>query len=190
MAPRINLRLIATITGLFTLFSVCGAVLLVGATGQYMFRQPETQEKPVKIAQIPALPTATYVAQVVKSPSGLIAAAVDERRVPTDEPAPTATPAPTDTATPFPYVTATPRPTFTPIVVQPGVASRLVIPKVDINHPVLFAPIANGTWMVDHLGQSIGHLEGTAPPGSGSNMVLAGHVTLSAGVLGDRKSVV
>jgi LPXTG-site transpeptidase (sortase) family protein len=184
MAPPVNIRLVATITGVIALFSVCGVILLIGATGQYMFREPEPQPKPVKIAQVPALPTATFVSQVVKSPSGLIAAAVDERRVPTDEPAPTATPTPTDTPTPFPYITATPRPTFTPIVVQPGVASRLLIPKINVNSPVRFAPIANGTWMVDHLGQSIGHLEGTAPPGADSNMVLAGHVTLSAGVLG------
>jgi LPXTG-site transpeptidase (sortase) family protein len=34
------------------------------------------------------------------------------------------------------------------------------------------------------LGQAIGHLEGTAPPGSKSNIVLAGHITLAAGVYG------
>ena len=72
MAPRVNTRLVAIITGVIALFSVCGAMLLIGATGQYVFRQPEPQPKPVKIAQVPALPTATYVSQVVKSPSGLI----------------------------------------------------------------------------------------------------------------------
>jgi LPXTG-site transpeptidase (sortase) family protein len=49
---------------------------------------------------------------------------------------------------------------------------------------VLFAPVENGTWQVGHLGQAVGHLEGTAPPGSDSNLVLAGHVTLDTGVYG------
>jgi LPXTG-site transpeptidase (sortase) family protein len=47
------------------------------------------------------------------------------------------------------------------------------------------SPIENQTWQVEHLGESyVGHLEGTAPPGSESNIVLAAHVTVSAGVYG------
>jgi LPXTG-site transpeptidase (sortase) family protein len=53
-----------------------------------------------------------------------------------------------------------------------------------VDAPVVLSPIQNQTWQVDHLGQVVGHLEGTAPPGSDSNIVLAGHVTLSAGVYG------
>jgi LPXTG-site transpeptidase (sortase) family protein len=53
-----------------------------------------------------------------------------------------------------------------------------------VDAPVVLSPIQNQTWQVDHLGQAVGHLEGTAPPGSNSNIVLAGHVTLSAGVYG------
>ena len=37
---------------------------------------------------------------------------------------------------------------------------------------------------MDHLGQTIGHLEGTAAPGSGSNAVYAAHVTISRDVFG------
>ena len=69
-------------------------------------------------------------------------------------------------------------------VTQTGVATRLVIPKLNLDVPVFIAPIENQTWKVDHLGQAVGHLEGTAPPGSDSNIVLAGHVTLAAGVYG------
>jgi LPXTG-site transpeptidase (sortase) family protein len=69
-------------------------------------------------------------------------------------------------------------------VTQTGVATRLVIPKLNLDAPVLIAPIENQTWKVDHLEQAVGHLEGTAPPGSDSNIVLAGHVTLAAGVYG------
>jgi LPXTG-site transpeptidase (sortase) family protein len=69
-------------------------------------------------------------------------------------------------------------------VTQEGVASRVVIPKLSLDAPVVIAPIRDQTWQVDHLGQTVGHLEGTAPPGSDSNVVLAGHVTLSASVYG------
>jgi LPXTG-site transpeptidase (sortase) family protein len=69
-------------------------------------------------------------------------------------------------------------------VTQTGVATRLVIPKLNLDAPVLIAPIENQTWKVDHLEQAVGHLEGTAPPGSDSNIVLAGHVTLAAEVYG------
>ena len=69
-------------------------------------------------------------------------------------------------------------------VTQTGIATRLVIPKLNLDAPVVLAPIENQTWKVDHLGQAVGHLEGTAPPGSNSNIVLAAHVTLAAGVYG------
>ncbi len=65
-----------------------------------------------------------------------------------------------------------------------GVATRLVIPKLKLDAPVMVAPIENQTWNVSRLGQAVGHLEGTAPPGSNSNIVLAGHITLAAGVYG------
>ncbi len=69
-------------------------------------------------------------------------------------------------------------------ITQEGVASRLVIPKLSLDAPIILAPIENQTWKVDHLGQSIGHLEGTAQPGSHSNLVLAAHVTLESGDYG------
>ena len=69
-------------------------------------------------------------------------------------------------------------------ITQQGVASRLVIPKLKLDAPVMIAPIKDQTWDVSHLEQAVGHLEGTAPPGSNSNIVLAGHVTLAAGVYG------
>jgi LPXTG-site transpeptidase (sortase) family protein len=70
-------------------------------------------------------------------------------------------------------------------ITQEGVATRLVIPKLDLDAPVVLSPIENQTWQVDHLGETyVGHLEGTAPPGSESNIVLAAHVTVSSGVYG------
>ena len=64
-------------------------------------------------------------------------------------------------------------------------ANRLVIPNLNVDAPIVLAPIENQTWNVDHLGQkNVGHLEGTAPAGANSNMVLAAHITVAAGVYG------
>jgi len=65
-----------------------------------------------------------------------------------------------------------------------GLATRLVIPKLKLDAPIMLAPIKNQTWDVSQLGQAVGHLEGTARPGSGSNVVLAAHVTLDSGEYG------
>ena len=64
------------------------------------------------------------------------------------------------------------------------VATRLVIPKMELDAPIVLSPIENQTWKVADLNQMVGHLEGTAPPGSNSNFVLAGHVTLETGEYG------
>ncbi len=69
-------------------------------------------------------------------------------------------------------------------ITQVGLADRLIIPKMNLDAPISLAPIENQTWKVDHLEHSIGHLEGTAPPGADSNFVLAAHVTLGGGVYG------
>lgn len=69
-------------------------------------------------------------------------------------------------------------------ITQEGVASRLIIPRLNLDAPVIISPIKDQTWQVDHLGQNVGHLEGTAAPGSNSNVVLAGHITLAQGVYG------
>lgn len=70
-------------------------------------------------------------------------------------------------------------------ITQEGVATRLVIPKLNLDAPVILSPIENQSWKVDHLGQQyVGHLEGTARPGADSNIVLAAHVTVSTDVYG------
>lgn len=69
-------------------------------------------------------------------------------------------------------------------ITQDGLANRLVIPKMELDAPIVIAPIKNQTWQVDHLEQNVGHLEGTARPGSDSNLVLAAHVTLETGEYG------
>ncbi|MEM7342922.1 MAG: sortase, partial [Chloroflexota bacterium] len=69
-------------------------------------------------------------------------------------------------------------------VTEIGLANRIIIPRLNLDTDVLIAPIKDQTWQVDHLEQAVGHLEGTASPGSNSNLVLAGHVTLEGGVYG------
>lgn len=95
---------------------------------------------------------------------------------------PTATLTPTATATPIVY----PTPVVTmPPQLAPGsalperLATRIVISSLEVDTSVLLAPIKDRTWQVDHLDQDVGHLEGTASPGSNSNVVLAAHVTLA-----------
>jgi LPXTG-site transpeptidase (sortase) family protein len=70
------------------------------------------------------------------------------------------------------------------LLTQDGVGTRLVIPTMNLDAPILLAPIENQTWSVEHLGQAVGHLEGTAKPGSNSNLVLAAHITLEGGEYG------
>ncbi len=69
-------------------------------------------------------------------------------------------------------------------ITHQGVATQLFIPRLNLNSNVTLAPIEDQTWKVADLAQKVGHLEGTAPPGSDSNIVLAAHVTLSSGEYG------
>lgn len=69
----------------------------------------------------------------------------------------------------------------TALQTPPAVAASLVIPKLNLDAPVVEAPVANQTWQVSHLGQSVGHLAGTAKPGETGNVVMAGHVSLADG---------
>jgi LPXTG-site transpeptidase (sortase) family protein len=172
------------------LLSMCViTVLLVNVAGLMFLKQEKP--RPVKIALIAPLATPTIVMPVVQPPAavkapGLIAAAIEEP-IATATLAPVVVPGPTITPTPLvPAGLATLlQPTVTPTpAARLGQATRLVIPLLNLDAPVLLAPVVNETWQVNHLEQAVGHLEGTAPPGSNSNLVLAGHVTLAQGVYG------
>ena len=60
-----------------------------------------------------------------------------------------------------------------------GLATRLVIPALGLDTSIVLAPRQGESWQVDHLGQIVGQLEGTAAPGSTGNIVLAGHYTMA-----------
>jgi sortase A len=59
--------------------------------------------------------------------------------------------------------------------------TRLEIPALNLDAPVLELPIQDKTWDMSALTGEIAHLGGTANPGEMSNVVLAGHVTLRIG---------
>ena len=63
-------------------------------------------------------------------------------------------------------------------------ATRIVIPAIDVDAPAVVIPIRSGTWDVEQITHEVGHLQGTASPGDNSNVVMAGHVTLTAGGYG------
>ncbi len=152
------------------LLATCGAgIVLLSLTG-WLFFSPTEKSRLIQIAPVVPLntPVAVVTQEEVVSPPVLVPAALTQ-------------PLATNTPTPA-LVSLNTTPSPTPI--QKGVATRIVIPKLSLDAPVLFSPVENGTWKVDHLGQAVGHLEATAPPGSESNIVLAGHVTLATGEYG------
>lgn len=92
------------------------------------------------------------------------------------------------TATPDVAVTptrpaVTPSPTVPPATPTPAPTSpptRIVAPSITLDSPVVEAPIQNNEWQVPKF--VAGHLQGTAYPGQGSNVVLSGHVeSISSG---------
>jgi LPXTG-site transpeptidase (sortase) family protein len=80
-------------------------------------------------------------------------------------------PPPTFTATPVP--TATPTPVISP-------AERIVAPTIKLDSKVVESKIVNGEWQVPKF--VAGHLQGTANPLQGGNVVLCGHIdSISSG---------
>lgn len=105
---------------------------------------------------------------------------------PDEEPFETSPKDETPVAASTPTIQST-KPPFTPeptpeVVERNPPATRLVIPALGIDAPVVEVPITNKTWDVSVLTYEIAHLGGSANPGEKNNMVLAGHVTLKRGV--------
>jgi LPXTG-site transpeptidase (sortase) family protein len=69
-------------------------------------------------------------------------------------------------------------------------ATRLVIPNLALDANVVLLDFQDGTWDVGLLTQELGHLQGTASPGSESNVVLTGNATLSPGRNGPFRNLV
>ena len=131
----------------------------------------------------PTLPSPTptnSISSVELLVKGFNAPPDEEPLLPTETPTPDEKPLGT---TPIAELTETPsitEPTPEPVERKPP-ATRLVIPTLGIDAPVVEVPITNKTWDVSGLTYEIAHLGGTANPGEKNNMVLAGHVTLRVG---------
>lgn len=150
-------------------------------------------------AQVTPLPTLTPppspTPPVIVVATNAEPAAAEARALPqSTEPPAINTPSPVITSAPSPTEVPAPEPQAEQVIespIRPGSplperpATRLVIPAMELDVPVIMSPIVNQTWKVDHLGEDfVGHLEGTASPGDSSNVVLAGHVTLAHNVYG------
>jgi LPXTG-site transpeptidase (sortase) family protein len=155
-----------------------GAVLLVGSGGLYLYGE---YERAAIEAQLP--PTPVIVVDLpIDTPTPTQTATQTPPATPTS--ALTATPVtftPTVTPTPTPTLTPTPAPTSAPTTTPvPLPPRRILIPRIKLDSPVVAAVIRNGEWIVPRF--VAGHLEGTALPGQGSNVVLTGHVdSINAG---------
>ncbi|GIK42089.1 MAG: hypothetical protein BroJett011_59220 [Chloroflexota bacterium] len=162
----------------------CAVAVVLTSMACWFLLRPEEKSRIIKI--IPLAPLATSVAQVTPGESAAGDFAPTAPQAPATEAVPEAAPIPpatTESVVEQALGFALPTGSVNSITLE-GVATRVVIPKLGVDASVVLAPIQNETWQVDHLGQAVGHLEGTAPPGSNSNIVLAGHVTLAAGVYG------
>ena len=130
------------VIGSFILTACAGAVFFASIAGLISV-QPE-KARPVKIAMVAPLSTPAVQAdapKVVEAPPGLVAAAVEQpapANTPDPVPGPTVTPAPAlFNSAPVLVPTATPCPT----PLRPGMATRLVIPALNLDVPVLLAPV-------------------------------------------------
>lgn len=99
---------------------------------------------------------------------------------PVPEPAAPSPPASVEvTATPA-ETTATPAESAmpTPTAWQALLPTRLEIPKLKVDAPVLEVYVRNGEWDVSGITYEVGHLSGTGNGGEAGNAVFAAHVTL------------
>lgn len=167
------------------LLAICGGAILLGAVAVWLFAGQDGGPRIIRIA--PLAPLATMIAEQPSADAGLSlpaseppatmeTVAAGENQPQGDNPS-----LAVDVAEILGF--DLPQGTVNSVT-QEGVATRLIIPKLNLDAPIMIAPIKNQTWQVDQLGQAVGHLEGTAPPGADSNFVLAGHVTLAEGVYG------
>lgn len=143
-----------------------GVVLLAGFGGWLLTRAPADRSPAIHIALAPPLLTAPAPNAANNSPLSL-----PNPVVPTAAPVVGAEPA---EPAPVPAAPAVPATALT----------RLIVPRLNLDVPVVVSPLAGDSWQVDHLQQTVGHLAGTASPGSAGNTVIAGHVSLADGAAG------
>lgn len=81
--------------------------------------------------------------------------------------------------------TALPEPTASVVPsAEPPVRATMSLPNAGVVAPIIDVFIRDGSWDVANLGAAVGHLQGTAPLGTRSNIGLAGHSELRDGTRG------
>jgi sortase A len=148
-----------------------GLVILIGTGGVYGYSLYEQAQVDRELASMtPVVPDAW-------TPEAVATA--------TPRPEPTSTPEAASSAVDSHAPTSVPRdpqnpakPTATARSVYPAV--RIEAPAIHLDAKVVESPIINGEWQIPKF--AAGHLQGTAQPLQGSNVVLAGHVqSISSG---------
>jgi LPXTG-site transpeptidase (sortase) family protein len=158
------------------LMIVAGAGLLLVTGGFYLYSQYEQARAEQEAAAMqPAVPNAwTPIAApaVIATPTEIATSTAVPTALVTN---PSATSLP---ATALPLPTATALPTATPVPALP--VERIVAQAIKLDSKVVESPLVNGQWLVPKF--VAGHLQGTAQPLQGSNIVLSGHVqSISSG---------
>jgi sortase A len=163
-----------------TILIVLGSLLIVvtGAlfvSGEYERGRIEQELAAVATADAQSL---LRIQAVATSQSTATATPVPAPPTPTPSVASKGTSVPVATITPIPpTVTPVPVPTATP---EPAIIRRIISASIGLDAGVVAAPIRNGEWEVPKF--VAGHLEGTAQPSQGGNVVLTGHVqSISSG---------
>jgi LPXTG-site transpeptidase (sortase) family protein len=141
--------------------------------------------------QVISLPTDTATAPITPSATVTVSPTPTETNTPqpgATTAVPTAIPstvAPTDTALP-PTAAPTTVDTTSDVVQIPAfkpVGKRSIfIPKLGLSRaiPIIELPLVGNSWDVDRLGHNAGHLEQTSWLGDSGNVVIAGHIQLTA----------
>ncbi len=168
-----------SVIGLLLLLFVCAFTIVLGSVaGWWLWDQDSGESKLIRIISLPPLTLQTPTTEQPTETSN--GTQPQTEAIESNNPIAPKQPDPLEEARGF----AIPKGAVDSVT-QEGLANRLVIPRLKVNAPIVLSPIENQTWKVDHLGQDkVGHLEGTAPAGSDSNLVLAAHITISAGVYG------
>jgi LPXTG-site transpeptidase (sortase) family protein len=185
------------ILGLFTCFVGWQAALrdvtlaeLLPRIGQIEWAARTRQAERADIRRLTATPgseEATLTATAAPTPSAPSTSGgeggVDKGQAPAEAPTPTVGAA----AASAPHSSAASRGLLASL--PDRVATRLEIPSLGVDAPVVLISVRGGTWDISQLTQEVGHLQGTASPGDPSNVVLAGHITLEQGGYGPFKSL-
>ncbi len=152
-----------------------GAAILIGTGAIYGYSLYEQAQANQEVAELqPDVasawtpePVAIETATPEPAPSPVVTA--DATGVPHPTVAPSAI---------LPEVTPTETAVPTPVPVEPAI--RIQAPTIRLDAKVVESPIVDGQWQIPKF--AAGHLQGTAQPLQGSNVVLAGHVeSISSG---------